>query len=134
MSRDPRFTDEQKLKILHEVEEHGLAVTLRKHKLYAKSIYRWREKLQTTDRVVEEPKRAIDDAEMKRLRQENQQLKELVAEKELTIRIKDALLKKQHLARGTVNGRTSLYRQRCVDEHLPLNRWNQSQHVLLSTT
>ena len=39
MSQKPRLTDEQKQHILREVEEHGLAVTCRKHKVYAKSIY-----------------------------------------------------------------------------------------------
>lgn len=109
MSRDPRFTNEQKLKILQEIEEHGLAVTLRKHKLYAKSIYRWREKLQGSGRATEHPKRAPNDAEVRQLRQENQQLKELVAEKELVIRIKDALLKNQHPERRQNDGHTRFY-------------------------
>lgn len=94
MSPKRLFTDEQKQLILREVEEHGLAVTLRKHGLNARSIYRWREKLQNPDRRAEDPKRSPDDAELRRLRHENQQLKELIAEKELAIRIKDALLKK----------------------------------------
>ena len=95
MSLKQQFTDEQKQLILREVEEHGLAVTLRRHGLNARSIYRWREKLQNPDRRLEERKRAPDDADLRRLRQKNQQLKELIAEKELAIRIKDALLKKK---------------------------------------
>jgi transposase-like protein len=94
MSRNRQFTDEQKQHILKEVEENGLAITIRKHGLNARSIYRWRENLQHPDRRVEDRKRTPDDAELRRLRYENQQLKELIAEKELAIRIKDALLKK----------------------------------------
>jgi len=43
---------------------------------------------------VDDSKRVTEDPELRRLRQENQQLKEVVAEKELIIRVKDALLKK----------------------------------------
>lgn len=93
MSQKPRLTDEQKQHILREVEEHGLAVTCRKHKVYAKSIYQWRVKFRDVDHV-DDSKRVTEDPELRRLRQENQQLKEVVAEKELIIRVKDALLKK----------------------------------------
>lgn len=94
MKKRPRFTAEQRLAILKEVEEHGLAVTLRKHGLYAKSIYTWREKLQGVDHTPATRKRSVDEQELRRLRQENQQLKELLAEKELALRVKDSLLKK----------------------------------------
>ena len=99
MSLKHQFTDEQKQLILKEAEEHGLAVTIRKHGIYARSIYRWQEKFRNPERRAEEQKRALDDAELRGLRQENQQLKELIAEKELAIRIKDALLKKKALLR-----------------------------------
>lgn len=93
MGKYRRYTDEQRLVILQEVEEHGLAVTLRKHSLYAKSIYQWRERLQAVSQH-EARKRSAEELEIRRLQAEVQQLKEIVAEKEMALRIKDSLLKK----------------------------------------
>ena len=95
MSRKRRtFSTEEKLAILAEVERDGLSVTLRKHGLYAKTISHWRKRFEEDG---SEPATESDPAarmELRRLRQENQQLKELVAEKELELRIKESLLKK----------------------------------------
>jgi len=88
------FTDEQRREILREVEEHGLAITLRKHGIYAKSIYRWRERFAGQDGQPERRLNTPEEQELRRLRMENQQLKEIIAEKELALRIKDSLLKK----------------------------------------
>lgn len=87
------FTDEQKRIVLREVEENGLAVTLRKHSLYAKTVYQWRERLQGSV-PQENRKRSAEQQHIRKLEAEIQQLKELVAEKEMAIRIKDSLLKK----------------------------------------
>ncbi len=38
MAARRKFSDAEKQAILREIEEHGFAVTLRKHHLYAKSI------------------------------------------------------------------------------------------------
>lgn len=60
MGSRSRYTDEQRLAILKELEEHGLSVTLRKHGLYAKSIYLWREKLQNAEHSPTARKRSVD--------------------------------------------------------------------------
>lgn len=90
MSKRRVFTEEQRLAILKEADEHGVAVTVRKYGLVASMIYKWR------DRIAKDVPHANREAEMelRRLQQEIRQLKELVAEKELAIRIKDSLLKK----------------------------------------
>lgn len=90
MSKRRVFTEEQRLAILKEADEHGVAVTVRKYGLVASMIYKWR------DRIAKDAPHANREAEMelRRLQQEIRQLKELVAEKELAIRIKDSLLKK----------------------------------------
>lgn len=93
MGKQRRFTDEQRLVILQEVEENGLAVTLRKHSMYAKTIYQWKERLQQFAQH-ERGKRSTEELEIRRLQAEVQQLKEIVAEKEMALRIKDSLLKK----------------------------------------
>ena len=96
MSKPRVFTEQQRLAILKEADEHGVAVTVRKYGLVASMIYKWR------DRVAQgSPKTSREaEQELRRLQQEIRLLKELVAEKELTIRIKDSLLKKT-LLRGS---------------------------------
>jgi hypothetical protein len=55
-------------------------------------IYRWLSNSNESSKQTQS--RSISDSEYHRLLRENQALKELVAEKELEIRVKDALLKK----------------------------------------
>lgn len=102
MARKRRtFSTKEKLAILEEIERDGLAVTLRRHGLYAKTITQWRRHFEEEVPVEDPTSDSAARLELRRLRQENQQLKELVAEKELEIRIKDSLLKKT-----TSRGRT----------------------------
>ena len=91
-----KFTVEQKLAILKEAETEGVTATLRKHNIYGNCIYRWREQLETRGKEGLKPYQRIDP-EVKRLQLENLALKKLVADKELAIAIKDALLKKIQL-------------------------------------
>ena len=88
------WTVEQKLAILQEAEVQGVTATIRKHQIYGNTFYQWQQKYATggKDGLGESYKRI--DPEMKRKDEEIRLLKELVAEKELTIRIKDDLLKK----------------------------------------
>lgn len=96
MSKPRVYTEQQRLAILKEADENGVAVTVRKYELAASMIYKWR------DRVAKGSSKTSREAEqeLQRLRQEISLLKELVAEKELSIRIKDSLLKKT-LSRGS---------------------------------
>ncbi len=88
------WTVEQKLSILKEAEESGVTATIRKHQIYGNTLYEWRQKYSTSG--VEGLKTAYirTSPEVRKLEAEIRMLKELVAEKELTIRIKDELLKK----------------------------------------
>jgi transposase-like protein len=94
MSTRRRFTEDERRAILKEVDDHGLSITIRKHGISASHIYSWRKRTESDAAF-----NTALEAELRRLRQENQQLKEMVAEKELFIRIKDSLLKKT-LSRG----------------------------------
>jgi len=82
------FSKEDKLKILKEVKEHGVKITLDKHGLYPATYYSWKRKYEemgeagfghgmTKERLKE----------IRRLEKENGKLKELVAEKELVIKM-----------------------------------------------
>ncbi len=88
-----KFTVEQKLAILKEAETEGVTQTLRKHNIYSNMLYAWKEQLETRGTEGLKPYQRIDP-EMKRLQQENLTLKKLLADKELAIAVKDALLKK----------------------------------------
>jgi putative transposase len=88
-----KFTVDQKLSILKEAETEGVTQTLRKHNIYSNMLYKWKEQLETRGKEGLKPYQRIDP-EVKRLQQENLALKKLLADKELAIAVKDALLKK----------------------------------------
>jgi putative transposase len=88
-----KFTVEQKMAILKEAETEGVTQTLRKHSIYANTIYKWREQFDTRGKEGLKPYQRIDP-EVKKLQMENLALKKLLAEKELALSIKDSLLKK----------------------------------------
>lgn len=89
-----KWTVEQKLSILKEAEENGIPATIRKYSIFGKTLYDWKEKLASGGPEALGTRASKTDPELKRLQKENQQLKELLAEKELALRIKDDLLKK----------------------------------------
>ena len=89
-----KFTVEQKLAILKEAETEGVTPTLRKHGIYAKMIYRWKEQLAIGGKEALSTPYRRTDPELRRLQLENQRLKNLIAEKELALQIKEELLKK----------------------------------------
>jgi len=92
-----KFTKEEKLAIIREAAEEGVKVTLAKYDLYPATYYYWKKKLlvhgesgldhQTVKQL---------QGRMKVLEKENEQLKLLLAEKELENRLKDELLKKKY--------------------------------------
>ena len=75
-----RFTEEQIIRILHEAEA-GLSVAdlCRKHNCSEQSFYRWKSKFGGMD--VSEAKR------LRKLEHENSELKKIVAEQTLDIRM-----------------------------------------------
>ena len=102
MRKRRTWTVEQKLAILKEAETEGVTATIRKHQIYANTLYEWRQRFELNGEKGLAIAYERVDPELKRLQEENLRLKELVAEKELVIRIKDDLLKKT-AARGMIN-------------------------------
>ena len=93
MSKHRRhWSENDKKAILQHYQEHGAASAARQFEVSTSMIYRWASDLPSA--AVKEVETVISSKEYHRLLRENQALKELVAEKELGIRIKDALLKK----------------------------------------
>jgi len=91
------WSADEKLSILQEAETAGITATIRKHGIYSNTFYQWKEQYETGGREALASKHYSVDPQLKRLQKENQQLKELLAEKELALRIKEELLIKSTL-------------------------------------
>ena len=90
-----KFTAEEKLKILKEASEQGVTVTLEKYGVYPATYYSWKKQLEEVEEKDFGKKiKKEQTKELKRLEEENRKLKELVAEKELVIRMLNDLTKK----------------------------------------
>ena len=87
------FTDQERLSILKEAAEHGVKVTLEKHSIYPSVYYKWKKKYSESSIICASD---ITNAHLKRIRDLEKQLqsyKELVEEKELQIRMHEAVKK-----------------------------------------
>jgi len=92
-----QFSKSEKLRILSEAKELGVKVTLEKYDLYPATYYYWKKKFTLDGSEGLDRKRSkIDEKEIKLLRKENEQLKILLAEKELESKLKDEMLKKKY--------------------------------------
>ena len=92
-----KFTREEKLRILKEAKQKGVKVTLEKYNLYPATYYFWKKKLLVYGEEGLEHARLRDrEVRMRALEKENEQLKILLAEKDLESKLKDELLKKRY--------------------------------------
>ena len=91
-----RRTKEEKERILHEVQRLGVVAGCRKNNVDPTTYYSWLEKYQAHGLEGLEDRRGKNsEADMRRLEKENKLLKEMLAEKDLEIKMKDELLKKK---------------------------------------
>ncbi|MFV0387732.1 MAG: transposase [Pyrinomonadaceae bacterium] len=91
-----RWSVEEKLEILSFYGRWGAAKAAREFEVSTASIFKWRKAFEERGQEGLENRRldGTGSAELKKLRRENEQLKKLVAEKELRLRIQEELLKK----------------------------------------
>lgn len=94
-----KLTLEEKVKIVQEAEQIGFTETSLKYNVSSRQIYRWRDKLQNGGSKALSYGSKIDP-ELKALKEENIQLKKLVAKLALKVEIKEELLKKTFLRTG----------------------------------
>jgi len=99
MSKKYRTWSKQlKLEILDYYKSHGLGLSVRKYEVSQTSIYKWRDKYEAAgpEGLSSKQKTVLNetDIELERLRRENRELKNIVADKELELRVKNELLKK----------------------------------------
>jgi|SRR3954453_5283328 transposase-like protein len=90
------WSEAQKLQILEEAQQNGVNETLRKHNL-SQSVYRrWRGAYNGKGMNGLKPHYKTVDPEVRKLKQENERLKKIIAKQALEIDFKDELLKKTH--------------------------------------
>lgn len=93
----PRKTKEEKIAILREAEQKGIVATCDKYGIYPTTYYNWRNKFEQMGEAGFRHGMTPDQLkEIKRLEKENQQLKELLIQKELEGKLKDDLIKKKY--------------------------------------
>ena len=91
-----RRTKEEKEKILLEIQRLGVVAGCRKHNVDPSSYYAWLDKYQAHGLSGLEDRRGKNsEASLRKLEKENRLLKEMLAEKELELKMKDDLLKKR---------------------------------------
>ena len=89
------WSEQEKLTIVKFYQEKGLSATSREFEVSSPTILNWfRSYTSSGEQGLSKGHKTDKDKEIKRLIKENQALKEIVAERELALRIKDALLKK----------------------------------------
>lgn len=100
MNAKRTFTKQQKLSILKEAAESGVNATLEKHGIYPATYYSWRKKFK--EMGEEGLQHGMTRDHLKRIRElekENQKLKEIVAEKELVVKMHEEIKKRWALER-----------------------------------
>lgn len=89
------WNQSEKIEVLNYYKTHGMGKTSREFNVSSATIYRWLALFESEgNKGLSEGFQLNKEREFLRLQRENQSFKEIIAEKELEIRIKDALLKK----------------------------------------
>jgi len=96
MNKKRSFSKEEKLELIKAASTKGVKVTLDKHGIYPSSYNSWKRKFdQIGEQGLSHGMTKAYLKEIRRLEKENQQLKQIVAEKELEGKLKDELLKRR---------------------------------------
>jgi transposase-like protein len=97
MKRQVRlWSKEQKEKAVLDCQRLGVVIGCQKHGIFKSQFYQWLERYNASGIEGLEDRRGKNlDGLVRRLEKENQALKEILAEKELAMRMKDELLKKK---------------------------------------
>lgn len=90
------WTSSEKLEVINYFEKWGPTKTSREYNVSAASIYKWKSSYEKKGKegLIKTSKKSPEAEEVKRLKRENDELKKIVAEKELRLRIQEEMLKK----------------------------------------
>lgn len=93
-----RWSKEDKLAILREAAEKGVEITIRRHGIYPSTFYNWRKKyrLEGEAGFADQARKHKDNQYIRQLEDEVSLLKQLLAEREIEIALRDDLLKKKY--------------------------------------
>lgn len=93
-----RWSKEEKLNILKEAKTEGVQITLRKYGVYTATYYSWRKKYIVAGEagIEDTASRRKDKKYIRKLEDEVGLLKQLLAERDLEIALRDDLLKKKY--------------------------------------
>lgn len=90
-----KWNQKEKEEILLHAENHGVSKTSREFNISTATIYNWKNKYnELGSEGLENGAKTALERELAQLKRENGELKKIVAEKELALRVKDSLLKK----------------------------------------
>jgi len=86
------------LAIIKEAEEQGVQATLRKHGVYPASYYTWKKKYEQSGEagLDSQARQRKDQQYIRQLEDELGLVKQLLADKEMELALKDELLKKKY--------------------------------------
>lgn len=91
-----RRSKEEKEQVLLEVQRLGVVAGCRKHNIDPSTYYKWLDKYNASGiEGLEDRRGRNNDLLLKRVEKENRLLKEILAEKDLELKMKDELLKKK---------------------------------------
>jgi len=95
-----KWSKKDKEEVLLYNDQHVVSQTSREFNISTATIYNWKKKYDELGTVgLEAGSKTSLEKELAQLKRENNELKKLVAEKELTIKVKDSLLKKNTFLR-----------------------------------
>ena len=86
-----KFTQQERLDILREVEQHGIEATVRKHNISRSLYYHWKTKFDRNgvDELADQYYRV--DPAVKVLEKENERLRKIIAKQALELEVKEEL-------------------------------------------
>lgn len=91
-----KWTAEEKERVLEDAKRLGVVAACRKHEIYASTYYKWLDKYAANGiKGLADKRSGNTDGLLKKKDKEIRLLKEIVAEKELVVRMQAELLKKK---------------------------------------
>ncbi len=97
MSMKKKYTNAEKISIVKEGAKQGVKTTLEKYGLYPATYYYWKKKYDSMgDAGMDHGMTKERLQEIQRLQKENAMLKQIIAEKELEVRLQQDLIKKKY--------------------------------------
>lgn len=94
-----KLTPEEKERIIHDIKRIGVVAGCRKHQLDATTYYNWLDRYEAAGIAGLKDRRGVSsEADLKKRDKEIRLLKEIIAEKEMTIKLQQDIIEKKYKA------------------------------------